>query len=870
MIYRCRNRRRRDLVEQQNMLNGIDFLEVVDRSAPVHTPRQRTLLVRLLRPAASLSGANVMIEGGERITQIRVSWAHPANAIPPAALGNEDAAFFSGLPEAAKTLVVRTDVAGDYATYRLRIVLAPGDPQPRNDFDPPLSFVDFSFKVECPNEFDCHPERAEAVTPTPAPPINYLAKDYASFRRLILDRLSMLMPAWRDRNPADVGMTLVELLAYVADHLSYEQDAVATEAYLGTARRRLSVRRHARMVDYRMHDGGNARAWVQLKLVPSGNPQTQGEGVPVATKTKLLTRVADAAGRIGLIGVPGRPNPLSLALDQNPTVFETLHPVTLFEAHDRMAFYTWSEGECCLPRGATRATLKGHFPHLDAVAPARRGDVLIFEEVLSPITGRAEDADPIMRHAVLLTAVRAFKHKVNPGDPDEPLTDPAFPTNEITEIAWGEEDALPFSLSISSRTDADHGRIALEGVSVARGNIVLADHGHTIEAEPLGPVPSPRASLERTSATHGHSEAQRSARPPRFRPSLRSGPLTHRIVFDDTALPRSARAAMLWSPDELQPDLELVESSSPQKLSWKPRPDLLKSGADARHFVAEMEDDRAVLRFGDDRHGMRAPTGTTFTATYRIGQGSAGNVGAEALVHVVSDHGRLAGARNPLPATGGLDPESIEEVRQRAPFAFRTLQRAVTEEDYSAIAERHPDVGRAAATLRWTGSWHTAFVTIDRLNARAVTPKFELAMRGHLERYRLAGHDVEVDGPRFVPLELDLSICVNRDHFRSNVKAAVLEALSSRVLADGRRGMFHQDNLTFGQPIYLGVIYAAVQAIPGVESVEITRFHRIGEPDRKALEAGQIEFGRLEIARLDNDPNFRERGLLRLTMGGGK
>ena len=72
------------------------------------------------------------------------------------------------------------------------------------------------------------------------------------------------MPEWRERHVPDIGITLVELLAYVGDHLSYYQDAVATEAYLGTARQRISVRRHARLVDYQMHEGCNARAWVTI------------------------------------------------------------------------------------------------------------------------------------------------------------------------------------------------------------------------------------------------------------------------------------------------------------------------------------------------------------------------------------------------------------------------------------------------------------------------------------------------------------------------------------------------------------------------------------------------------------------------------
>ena len=88
----------------------------------------------------------------------------------------------------------------------------------------------------------------------------------------MLDRLSVIEPNWRERNPADIHMALVELLAYVGDYLSYYQDAVATEAYLGTARKRLSVKRHVRLLDYFLHEGNNARAWVLLKVTPGGSP----------------------------------------------------------------------------------------------------------------------------------------------------------------------------------------------------------------------------------------------------------------------------------------------------------------------------------------------------------------------------------------------------------------------------------------------------------------------------------------------------------------------------------------------------------------------------------------------------------------------
>ncbi|MCU1348793.1 MAG: uncharacterized protein JWO56_1823, partial [Acidobacteria bacterium] len=136
--------------------------------------------------------------------------------------------------------------------------------------------------------------------------------------------------------------------------------------------------------------------------------------------------------------------------------------------------------------------------------------------------------------------------------------------------------------------------------------------------------------------------------------------------------------------------------------------------------------------------------------------------------------------------------------------------------------------------------------------------------------YRMAGVDVEIDGPRFVPLELELLVCVKSDYFRADVERAVLDVLGSRTLSDGTLGLFHADRFTFGQPVYLSAIYAAVHGVTGVQSVEIRKFQRQGVASTDAFTTGAIAIDRLEIARLDNDPSFPERGVIRLTMGGGR
>jgi hypothetical protein len=58
--------------------------------------------------------------------------------------------------------------------------------------------------------------------------------------------------------------------------------------------------------------------------------------------------------------------------------------------------------------------------------------------------------------------------------------------------------------------------------------------------------------------------------------------------------------------------------------------------------------------------------------------------------------------------------------------------------------------------------------------------------------------------------------------------------------------------------------------VEGVASVLITKFQRQDIPDPGAMKLGKINIERLEIARLDNDPNFPERGIFKLTVQGGK
>ena len=219
------------------------------------------------------------------------------------------------------------------------------------------------------------------------------------------------------------------------------------------------MRRHVRLVDYFLHDGANARVWAQA-AVRDGIAAVLLRREFSTFPTKLLSRVS-ATGVTLRAGSRQDED----ALTSNPVVFELLDDIELHTDHNEMQFYDWGDQDCCLPRGAVKATLRGR---LAALQP---GMVLVLGEKRGPETGMEADADPTRRHAVRLTWVEAEEDPLG-GRFDDPPSDSAVP---VTEIEWSTSDALPFSLCISSQSAGG----LVHDVSVAWGNIVLADHGRT-------------------------------------------------------------------------------------------------------------------------------------------------------------------------------------------------------------------------------------------------------------------------------------------------------------------------------------------------------------------------------------------------------
>ena len=872
-------------VREHPTLDGTDYVEYFEDRAALPLPLY-WLEVNFLRgvPAGLVGVPGAFaVSGGVRITGIKVI------DVTAGATSRQLLVFF--------------DQPGDFSTYVLTITSSALDPQ--------LRAAPFTFKAHCPSPFDCRQEPDCPPEIREEPVLDYLAKDFASFRRLLLDFIPTRNPDWTEQNPADLGIALAELFAYVGDNLSYFQDAVATESYLDTCRHRVSAKRHARLIDYPMHDGRNAWSFVHFEVDTSG---------VVPQGTRLLTRVVDRP-----INQPAPPGPLipstvDLEFETDPAlrrveVFETTARIGADPLNNLIYVHTFGDSQCCLPASARTLYLYSLTPGPGALWTASRpslavGDYLLLEEVKGSGTGVAADADPAHRQVVRLSAVTPtedpiyFATLTAPGEL-RPIDAPPLPGTQVLpllRVKWDDVDTLSFPLCLSSR-DSDTGE-PITNVSVARGNVSPCDHGRTvlenyqaldtgtklyflpegIDPQTAGEPAVGRTGIAALELTRTGLTFQVMPATPTYDDQGRLIQARHDLGADVRTCAAAAVLILQFSPAETE--------------IWEPVPDLLESRAFDRHFVVDVDNGgRAALRFGDDEYGRRPLGVQGITARYRVGNGRAGNLGSAALVHVVeppaaemvdpADPTAAPGVFpgvvrvwQPLPAASGTDAESIEAVRQEAPAAFHAEQfRAVTEFDWEQAAMKLPGMAAVKATFTWTGSWHTVFVALHPADAgeleiesggrTRLSDALAARARHHLVRYKLAGYDLEIRTAKYVPIEIELQVCVAPGHFRGDVLEAVSRALSNRRNADGSVGFFHATRLSFGASVYLSQVYAAVKAVPGVDSLVVTVFERYWEEPNQELETGVIEMGAWEIARLDNDRNFPEFGTLTVTAVGG-
>lgn len=736
---------------------------------------------------------------------------------------------------------------GDYSTYTLSINPAEiASPAPT--IDPLFAEIRFKFRPGCFSS-NCAPEWDAAPEPEAEPVIDYLAKDYDSFRHAMIVAMMQRVPGWQPTSEADLDQVLLDLFSAAADELSDYQDRVMNEAYLASARKRVSLARHARLMDYHIHQGNQASTWLALELGLGG----------ALLEFDLQPGLEVWAGG-------GKKE------DAASIVFVTRNnaPQRVHQLLNSLSLYTWSDAIPSLAAGSTSADLKLYLQlYLDdspiVMTPAsdstsahtvealiRGGKVtsLLIQERLNPVTGARGGRDPGKRQLLRLL----------PGDAGaQAMLDPI--TNEwFVRVRWQQEDALRQDYCFT--VDCPGGRV--EHVTLFHGNLIEAHHGRP-----------------KTAVFKEPSELLNAANEFHYERTPRWGTLC--------TLPDRDLAYLSTPPGGDEPPFSTLKVSMLLPVGapdpWDEVPNLIHSDGGAEsgdHFVVETDEEspdglrRSRIRFGNGVNGRELPAGATVKCEYQTGQGLAGNIGADKLTGFdqntpFSDPVLLRVRRcwNPFDVTDGRAPEPAAEIIRRVPEAYRTRQlRAVTLRDYVQRAEKIPGVARAAASYAWTGSWRTVRVTIDPVGTNILTDPLRRQVARALDAVRLIGEDIEIRPPRFVPLEISITLCASAEYWPEDVKFILEQEFSATRTPDGRLGFFHPDRWTFGQPLHESQILGRAQSVTGVEHVVSITMKRWNDASAGADFVGNLRPN--EIIQVLSDPDHREPGFIEFEVLGGR
>ncbi len=786
------------VLEQSTTLNGIDFVEIASAD-------QKTLRVHFVNAVAlagTVTGAS--ITGGETIPTVAV------NPINNATDWSTDAA---GRP------LLRLTVAapGDFSFYTLTL----SSPALDRFFDRAA----FSFKALCPSDLDCAPPPVIcAPLPKDLPPIDYLAKDFLSFRKALSDFSALRYPNWQERSEADFGVMFLEALSALADDLSYTQDRIGAQASIDTATQRNSLVRLAHLVDYEPRPALSASVTLQFDVASPGE---------IPSGLLVSAQLPDGSFIYFETGT-------SLVDPNNGQLNQTNYPANnLWNRTPGIQPYWWDDSQRCLEAGATEMWVLNHGLNFYI------GQPLLID------TPGTTSADP---HILEVVNIATFDEQQDPlfGSP---------PPTALTHIVF------------SAPTQFDHD---LTQTSLA-GNLVPATQGRRIVNESFAIDTPPASNLQMPLAVVRTGPNDTPDDPSlQYLYTLSNFPLVWLAQSDPAAaalpeilLSQTSPVSALWTWRDNLLNAPAFEDSYTVDPAIYARTAVDFISAPIRDYDG---DGGNTVRFGDGVFGGIPDTGDVFQVTYRAGGGAIGNVAAGTITRIEPGGPNwVVAVTNPFPASGGADQETNQQIQRLAPQAFRAVQyRAVRPEDYVAAAETLPWVLRAGTVFRWTGSWLTVFTTADPRGTETIPVPEHVDLINLLNRYRMAGYESYAPAPRYVALDLYIYVCAQPGAFRGDVEAGVLKALSSLKYPDGTTGFFFTDRFTFGTALERSELEAAIAAVVGVAGVTSIQYRQRGVTPIPIEMGDTVAVGADQVLRVDNDPSRPERGSLHVEVEGGK
>ncbi len=267
--------------------------------------------------------------------------------------------------------------------------------------------------------------------------------------------------------------------------------------------------------------------------------------------------------------------------------------------------------------------------------------------------------------------------------------------------------------------------------------------------------------------------------------------------------------------------------------NWTQVADFFGSAPTDHHYVLDRTN--GEVRFGNGFQGAipvanpNNPDGNVLALEYRFGGGMSGNVAAGRLQTLLTSLAGIDenGVTNLQAAYGGRDEELLAQAQERARQSLKNKCRAVTDEDFEALAKEAANIARAKALPLY----HPDFPAVQVPGVVSVVVVPDSAdptpmpsdgtlrtVCAYLNVRRLLTTEVYVIAPTYQKVQINAEIIAQDTADVAEVKDGIDNALLS-YFHPLHGGEDHQ-GWPFGGAIYYSRVYQQVFNVPGVERIE--------------------------------------------------
>jgi hypothetical protein len=245
-------------------------------------------------------------------------------------------------------------------------------------------------------------------------------------------------------------------------------------------------------------------------------------------------------------------------------------------------------------------------------------------------------------------------------------------------------------------------------------------------------------------------------------------------------------------------------------VEWQKFQDLIDATSVDKAFSTFTDEfNYTYILFGDNVSGKIPANLANLYVHYRLGGGAKGNIAANNIIDIAQNIPGVS-IQSSSAMTGGADPETTNQIRNNAPLAFRTQNRAVTLQDYADLALGVTAVSKASA---FANSFTSVTVFILGPAGATATDALKDSVKLYMAPKQMAGTTVTVSNASVVSINVGSSgspctLGVSPNYQRSVVLAEVNKALQNYFLPT---------NVSFGQRVSLSDIYTVISQVQGVD-----------------------------------------------------